>query len=102
VLSACGSAAGAAQPGEGVAGIVWPLFARGVPQVIATLWNVRDIDATALTKAFYRHLHAGTPPLQALRRTQLEILSANRRAQNRSFGWAAFQLYGSLATGGME
>lgn len=97
VLSACGSAAGAAQPGEGVAGIVWPLFTRGVPQVIATLWNVRDTDSSALTKTFYGHLHAGMPPLQALRHTQLELLSANRR----SFGWAAFQLYGSLAKGGM-
>lgn len=90
VLSACGSAAGAAQPGEGVAGLVWPLLARGVPRVIATLWNVRDSEAAALTSAFYRHLHAGLSPLQALRRAQLEIFTANRK----SFGWAAFQLYG--------
>lgn len=102
VLSACGSAAGAAQPGEGVAGIVWPLFARGVPQVVATLWNVKDTEAATLTTLFYRHLHAGASPLQALRRTQLEILTANRRAQNHSFDWAAFQLYGSLPPGGMK
>lgn len=89
VLSACGSAAGATQPGEGVAGLVWPLLARGVPRVVATLWSIEDTEAAELTSAFYRHLHAGVSPLRALRRAQLERLAADR-----SFGWAAFQLYG--------
>lgn len=97
VLSACGSAGGAAQPGEGVAGLVWPLFSRGVPRVIATLWSVKDGEAGAITTTFYRHLRAGEAPLNALRLAQLQALEAQRHDARPSFGWAAFQLYGAVS-----
>jgi CHAT domain-containing protein/tetratricopeptide (TPR) repeat protein len=98
VLSACGSAGGAAQPGEGVAGLVWPLFSRGVPRVIATLWSVKDGEAGAITTTLYRHLRAGEAPSKALRLAQLEALEAQRHAAHPSFDWAAFQLYGAVSS----
>jgi CHAT domain-containing protein len=96
VLSACRSAAGAATPGEGVAGLVWPFFSRGVPMIVASLRDVEDRESAALFTDFYRRLAAGTPPLAALRQAQLDQLVLNRRAARRSFGWASFQLYGAV------
>jgi CHAT domain-containing protein len=96
VLSACRSAAGAATPGEGVAGLVWPFFSRGVPMVVASLRDVKDRETASLFKGFYRRLAAGTSPLAALRQAQLDELATNRREARLAFGWAAFQLYGTV------
>jgi CHAT domain-containing protein/tetratricopeptide (TPR) repeat protein len=95
VLSACRSAGGAAQPGEGVAGLVWPFFSRGVPLVVASLWDVEDAETASLFTSFYRRLRRGAPPISALREAQIAALATSRKANHRSFGWAAFQLYGA-------
>jgi CHAT domain-containing protein/tetratricopeptide (TPR) repeat protein len=94
ILSACRSAGGAAA-GEGVAGLVWPFFSRGVPMVIASTRAVEDRATAAVFAAFYRHLARGEPPVAALREAQLEALAASRAAEHPSFDWAAFQLYGA-------
>lgn len=96
VLSSCRSAGGAAQPGEGVAGLVWSLFSHGVSMVIASTREVEDRETARLFTSFYRHLAAGTPPVSALRKSQLEVLANNRSAGHASFDWGAFQIYGAV------
>jgi CHAT domain-containing protein/tetratricopeptide (TPR) repeat protein len=96
VLSACRSGGGAAPPGEGVAGLVWPFFSRGVSMVIASTRDVEDRAAAALFSEFYRHLARGEPPVVALREAQLETLAASRKAGQPSFDWAVFHLYGAI------
>lgn len=100
VLAACRSGGGEGPPGEGVAGLVWPFFSRGVPMVIASTQDVEDRKSAALFSTFYRHLAAGDPPVAALRKAQLEALAASRHEESPSFDWATFQLHG--ATGGVS
>jgi CHAT domain-containing protein len=95
VLAACRSA-GAAEPGsEGIAGLVWPFLARGVPEIIATLRPIDDQSSAEILIAFYRHLAATGEPLEALRQAQLEALAASGRSPSTALTWAAFQLYGA-------
>ena len=96
VLAACRSGGGAAPPGEGVAGLVWPFFSRGVPMVIASTRDVEDRESAGLLGTFYRRLAAGDSPAAALQFAQREALAASRRASHPSFAWATFQLYGAL------
>lgn len=96
ILSSCQSTGGAAAPGEGVAGLVWPFFSRGVPMVIASTNAVEDHATAAVFRAFYHHLASGEPPVSALREAQLEALAASRSLRHPSFDWAAFQLYGAV------
>jgi CHAT domain-containing protein len=98
VLSSCRSAGGAAQPGEGVAGLVWSLFSRGVSMVIASTREVEDRGTARLFTSFYRHLAAGEPPVTALRSAQLEMLSTHLPTSRASFDWGAFQIYGAVTT----
>lgn len=96
VLSACRSAGGAAPPGEGVAGLLWPFFSRGVSMVIASTHEVEDRETASLLGVFYHHLATGEPPATALRSAQLQALTSSRHAEHPSFAWAAFQLYGAV------
>ena len=97
VLASCRSGAGAAAPGEGIAGLVWPLLARGIPAVIASLRVVDDRTASSLFRAFYRHLAAGEAPVSALRAAQLEGLAAGGRSPAEVLRLTAFQLYGGIS-----
>ncbi|HET9210416.1 MAG TPA: CHAT domain-containing protein [Thermoanaerobaculia bacterium] len=95
VLSACRSGGGAAPPGEGVTGLLWPFFSRGVSMIVASPRDVSDRAAASLFSTFYRCLAAGQAPAEALRAAQLKVLAASRGAANPSFDWATFQLYGT-------
>ncbi len=97
VLSSCRSAGGAAQPSEGVAGLVWSLFSQGVSTVIASTREVEDRETARLFTSFYRHLAAGEPPVLALQAAQIERLSKNRSIRRASFDWGVFQIYGAVS-----
>lgn len=97
VLAACRSAAGGNSPSEGVTGLVWPLLAGGVPQVIATVLPVDDAATSAFTERFYRHLVSSREPLDALHSAQVETIRIQTSEESPNiFDWSAFQLYGSL------
>ncbi len=93
ILASCGSAEGAVAAGEGIGGIVWPLLARGVPTVIASLWNIEDQSTRRLLERFHERLTAGAPPVIALRHAQVEFLQRQPQSARRSLDWAAFQVY---------
>ncbi len=54
VLSACDTAGGVAENGEGVSGLVGAFQLAGAQQVIASLWRVDDEATRRLMSAFYR------------------------------------------------
>ncbi len=91
VLSACQTAAGQAQGGEGLIGLTRAFQYAGARAVAASLWNVNDRATAELMVRFHRHLRAGEPRDQALRAAQLELI---RDPVFAPFHWAAFQLYG--------
>lgn len=94
VLASCRSAGVVASETEGPLGLAWPFLARGVPTVIAGLWEVDDATTSELFPRFYHHLRRGSGPASALRAAQLELLAAGTDDPG-SLDWAAFQLYGA-------
>lgn len=89
-LSACGSAAGADRPGEGIIGLTRAFLYAGARSVLASLWNVGDASTGAFMRTFYEGWSRGVSKAEALRRAQVDAI---RRGQ-RPLRWAAFQLYG--------
>jgi CHAT domain-containing protein/tetratricopeptide (TPR) repeat protein len=89
-LSACDTSRGRVLPGEGVVGPAQAFIEAGAGSVVATYWRVEDETTERFMRDFYGYLLKARLPLAAaLRRAQLETA-----ARSRSYGWAAFGLYG--------
>jgi CHAT domain-containing protein len=74
VLSACETALGDVAGGEGTFGLQRAFHLAGTRDVVASLWQVPDQATAALMALFYRNLwEKGLPPVEALRRAQLEV-----------------------------
>jgi CHAT domain-containing protein/tetratricopeptide (TPR) repeat protein len=82
VLSTCRTAGGPVT-GDGIDGMTRAFLFAGARSVLATLWDVADEPTQRLTARFYSYLAQGQPPSRALRRSQLDLLSALRRGQVR-------------------
>jgi CHAT domain-containing protein/Tfp pilus assembly protein PilF len=76
VLSACETALGKVEAGEGVLGLQRAFHLAGAAAVISSLWGVHDEATQRLMQRFYAHLWGKGRPtkLEALRRAQLEML----------------------------
>lgn len=93
VLSGCRTALGKEVRGEGFVGLARGFLYAGVPQVVASLWQVQDQATAELMTHFYRGLlEDGKPAATALREAQLAI-RAQRRWQD-PFFWGAFLFQG--------
>src|SRR5262249_51406735 len=97
VLAACGSAAGANFRGAGVTSVARPFLARGVPQVVGTLWQVDDQTSRRMFTEFHRGYAKGLTAAQALQRAQLAVINDPATASN----WAATVLIGSAESLGV-
>jgi CHAT domain-containing protein len=76
VLAACDTARGRMIDGEGVLSLARAFLHAGAREVIASLWEARDLEAGHLMSAFYRRLlEDGSKPAAALRQVKLEMLS---------------------------
>jgi CHAT domain-containing protein/tetratricopeptide (TPR) repeat protein len=78
VLSACDTGIGDVAGGEGVFGLQRAFHIAGCKNVVASLWKVDDAATAALMVRFYGYLFAEEkarrlPPIEALRRAQLDI-----------------------------
>ena len=91
VLSTCSSAGGAPVGPEGVAPLVRPILAAGVPAVIGTLWKVHDPTAERFFVSFHQHYRQGRSAAEALRAAQLDLLGARGYEPA---AWAPFQVIG--------
>jgi CHAT domain-containing protein len=92
VLAACGTLAGATFRGEGVTSLARPFLAKGVPQVVGTLWQIDDQTSRRLFTAFHRGYAKGLPAARALQQAQIEVI-LDRTAPTGN--WAATVLLGS-------
>jgi CHAT domain-containing protein len=98
VLSACSSAGGVPIGPEGLAPLVRPLIAIGVPAVVGTLWKVDDHVAASLFVRFHRHFRDGKDAAQALRLAQLELLHKTDSAYAPALVWAPYQVIGHVSS----
>jgi CHAT domain-containing protein len=95
VLSACSSAGGVPIGPEGLAPLVRPFIAAGVPAVVGSLWRVKDIPPSAeLLIAFHQHFHDGEDAEEALRQAQLQI----KKDYPSPLIWAPFQVIGHASS----
>jgi CHAT domain-containing protein len=81
VLSACETGLGDVAGGEGTFGLQRAFHYAGAKNVVASLWQVPDEPTAALMASFYHHLwEKDLPPVEALRRAQLELYRADAKA----------------------
>jgi CHAT domain-containing protein len=88
VLSACSSIGPKTARASGLAGIARPFLEAGVPNVVGTLWNVRDRESAALLPVFYHAVAGGKPPIHALREMQLAASSEKKALRV----WSSFEI----------
>ena len=91
VASACRSASGKLVRGEGVVGIARACFQSGAEAVIGNLWPVRDDDAEAYFRAFYRHLARGASLAEAMQKAQETFI----RSEAPVGAWGGYVLLGN-------
>lgn len=97
VLSACESARGRLNRGEGVVGLSRAFFAAGAQGVVASLWSVSDKSTATLMKYFYERMFTKKQPARtALREARLKLLSEETFAH--PFYWSPFIVIGSFDT----
>ena len=96
VLSACQTAFGTAESGEGVIGLVRGFQMAGAKQVIGSLWKVDDDATKALMVKFYELWNPkdgkGLPTVTALKRAQ-EFVKSHEKWEH-PYYWAAWVLWG--------
>jgi CHAT domain-containing protein/Tfp pilus assembly protein PilF len=95
VLSACETARGKEQLGDGLLGLAWAFQAAGVPRVVASLWNIDDAATSALIVSFYKELSSGTRVDDAMRSAILTIRKDPRYSS--PYYWSAFVILGSAS-----
>jgi hypothetical protein len=76
--------------GEGVQGLIAPLFQAGARSVLATQWEIGDQAAVRFIRTFYDHLAEGRAVGEALRLAKLDAIKANVPPHD----WAAFMVIG--------
>jgi CHAT domain-containing protein len=88
VLSACETAVGQVQQGEGVYGLRRALVLAGAQAQLVSLWKVADAQTRDLMVDYYRRLLKGEGRSAALRAAQQAMIA--KPATQHPYYWAAF------------
>jgi CHAT domain-containing protein len=97
VLAACRTAAGAPSLLEGSFGLARPFLAAGVPNVVASQWNLDDVVSRRFFVAFHERLLREGEPTRALQRTQVSFLSDPDPVLAHPASWAGLVSLGGVA-----
>jgi CHAT domain-containing protein len=92
-LSACETALGRRVRGEGIVGLPHAFLAAGARGAVVTLWRIDDQAAAGFMQRFYRRLHAGDSPAEALLAVRREQIAARG---SHPAHWAPFVLVGGI------
>ncbi|MGH8495578.1 MAG: CHAT domain-containing protein [Gammaproteobacteria bacterium] len=92
-LSACETGRGRRVRGEGIIGLSHAFLAAGARGAVVTLWRIEDEAAARFMQHFYRRLHEGESPAEALLAVRRERISAD---DSDPAHWAPFVLVGGL------
>ncbi len=94
-LSACDTGVGEVRSGEGVYGLRRAFVLAGAETLVMSLWPVSDAVTRELMSGYYRGLQSGLGRGDALRATELAMLSRPNRRH--PFYWASFIQAGEWA-----
>jgi len=97
VLAACSSAGGVPIGPEGLAPLVRPIVAAGVPGIVGSLWTIDDQPSQKVLGEFHRQYRKGHDAARALQLAQIRCLEDLRKRENGSvpvLAWAPFQVVG--------
>jgi CHAT domain-containing protein len=90
VLAACSSGSGPRRRASGLTGSPELLLARGVEDVIASVWDTEDASTQRLMLAFHQAVVEGVAPVEALRRAQLGLVHSPDAIDRRPSVWGSF------------
>ncbi len=96
VLSACETALGEFQKGEGIISLARGFSYAGARSVITTLWSIDDKNTSELMQSFYKNLKENLPKDAALRQAKLTMLEGTQEAAH-PYYWAAFIPLGDMS-----
>ncbi|HLP36388.1 CHAT domain-containing protein [Lacibacter sp.] len=95
VLTACETAAGSLQDGEGDASIGRAFISKGVKGVVASRWKVDDALAPVFIQSFYSSLQKQHSPVTALHEARkLYLQNTSNPAQKNPLLWSGFSYLG--------
>lgn len=95
VLSACNTAKGILEKGEGVFNIARAFFLSGIPNIIVTQWSVTDKSSSSLMSRFYYYLSEGIPSDVAMQKAKIDMLIKVDPVKKKPYFWAGYVCYGS-------
>jgi CHAT domain-containing protein len=96
VLAACRTGAGTVSRVEGALSLGRPFLAAGVPDVVASLWDIDDSVSRRFFVAFHRALQERGDPSRALRDVQVSFLRSQDPSLVHPASWAAFICMGGI------
>jgi CHAT domain-containing protein len=96
VLAACSSAGGVPVGPEGLAPLVRPIVAAGVPGIVGSLWTIDDQQSQKVLGEFHRQYRQGHDAARALQLAQIRSLNdlRERKGAIPILAWAPFQVVG--------
>ena len=77
VLSACNTAYGKLEAGEGPMTLARAFHYAGIPAVVASLWSIPDNSTSRIMRLFYQELDKGLPKDVALQQAKLAYLASD-------------------------
>jgi tetratricopeptide (TPR) repeat protein len=93
-LSACNTARGTGNPGEGISGLTRAFLYAGTPAISVTLWEVVDEAAPQISPPFFAAMSAGVSPAEALRQAKLKMLKSSQARFRHPYAWAPSVIFG--------
>lgn len=94
VLSACETAIGEFNMGNGTISLSSSIAASGAKSIVASLWKVNDHSTMQLMQNFYKELSRGKTKSESLRFAKINYLNASSPSNRHPFYWSGFNLYG--------
>lgn len=95
ILSACNTASGELQQGEGILSLERAFQYAGSQSLLSTLWTVDDAASAQLTENFLTNLKSGKTKDIALQQAKLQYLETATPDKLHPFYWAGFKLTGN-------